>query len=134
MKKLRVNELKALIRKYKIGKVGGRKSELIDRIANSIHWNDIKTNESIPERKKRVFSKKQIEAQEKFANKNRKKIKVFDIPDSDITMEDIRDELKSDIKLVRKERKMIPIKNVKVKPIIKCKRCDVLDELIMLLI
>ena len=66
LKKFRVPELKALIRKYTLGKVSGNKSTLIDRIGSSKKWNEIRNNETIPIRKKKVFSKKQLEAQQRF--------------------------------------------------------------------
>ena len=66
LKKLRVKELKALIRKYNIGRLGGSKTELVDRVRNSNKYNIIKLVEKIPERVKRVFSNKQLEAQSKF--------------------------------------------------------------------
>ena len=135
VKKYKVSELKAIIRKYKIGKVGGRKAELVERIVSSDKWNEIRTNESLPEKKKRVFSKKQIEAQQRFKKKVINRIEE----DSDITMEDIRDEIKDIPKkfnLIKKVKIQKKIDNIKIQPlkIKECIRCEILEELVMLMV
>ncbi len=57
LKKLRVKELKALIRKYNIERLGGSKSELVDRVRNSNKYNVIKFVESVPKRTRKYLVK-----------------------------------------------------------------------------
>ena len=56
LKKFRVKELKDLIKKHKIGKITGKKSDLISRISNSDKWKQIKEIENMPVRAKRKFT------------------------------------------------------------------------------
>ena len=101
LKKFRVNELKALIKKYDLGKVGGNKSTLISRIGSSKKWNEIKENESIPIRKKKVFSKKQLEAQQRFSNSRKKAVKQKEKND-EITTENL--DIQAEQELTKDER------------------------------
>ena len=82
LKRFQVKELKDIMRKYKIKKITGTKPQLLSRIMESESWNQIRVSESIPERKKKVFSEKQIAAQNQFKiNRTTKKITVAPVPD-----------------------------------------------------
>ena len=80
LKKFQVKELKDLMRKYNIAKITGTKPVLLSRIMESTHWNIIRMTEAVPPRKKKVFSARQLAAQDKFkVDRTTKKITTIKI-------------------------------------------------------
>ena len=74
LKKLKVTELKDIMRANGIKGLSKRKALLIESIISSSKWESISRGVSLPERKKKVFSEKQLKAQKDFADRRRKKV------------------------------------------------------------
>ena len=67
LKKLKVNELKEIIKTNKLGNVSGKKKgELIEQIGTHQKFKEIKSNITIPKRTRKPPSKKQIKARQNF--------------------------------------------------------------------
>jgi len=73
LKKFSMKQLKDIMKKNNIKGVSGNKGNLIERISSSPQFNTIKESLSLPDKVKRVFSKAQIEAQERFKQARKKK-------------------------------------------------------------
>jgi endonuclease/exonuclease/phosphatase family metal-dependent hydrolase len=72
LKKFRVNELKKIMKEYKIKGRSGRKGGLIEKIIASSKWDIISKSLTLPVRNKRKFNEKQLAVQKLFASKNKK--------------------------------------------------------------
>ena len=76
LKKFGVKELKQIVKKYKLGKITKKKkTQLIGMIQSADNLKEILSSLTLPIKKKRVFSEKQLAAQKNFANRNYKKVK-----------------------------------------------------------
>ena len=75
LKKFQVKELKDIMRDNNIKGLSGKKVELITRIVACPDCAKILKPLSLPIRKKKVFSEKQIAHQQRFAEQNKKYVK-----------------------------------------------------------
>ena len=73
LKKFKVKELKNIIKKHKLGKVSKkRKAQLVAMIMSAENVKDILSNLTMPLKKNRKFSVKQLAAQQAFKNRRNK--------------------------------------------------------------
>ena len=73
LKKFKVKELKAIIKKHKLGKVSKkRKAQLVAMIMSADNVRDILSTLTIPVKKNRKFSVKQLASQQAFKNRRTK--------------------------------------------------------------
>ena len=84
LKKLKVDELKEIIRKYTLGNVNGKKEELIERIGNHQRFKEIKKNIIIPERIRKSPSESQIKNRQNFQKMVFEKHKKIHLKKEDI--------------------------------------------------
>ena len=87
--KLKVIELKEIIRKYNLGNVNGKKKELIERIGNHPRFKEIKNSIIIPQRVRAAPSEKQIKNRQNFQKMVFGKHKKIHLKKEEITIKEL---------------------------------------------
>ena len=72
LKKLHKDELKDVMRKWNIKGLSGNKDALVNAIRSDTRWKEIRETITIPEREPKKFTKRQLEAQERFRQARKK--------------------------------------------------------------
>ena len=120
LKKLKVKELKDIMRQHKIRGLSGLKNQLLSRILDNPNCDEICQGLSLPERKKKIFSEKQIINQQRFASIHRKVDTIAE--NRDIRVEEIVGVAPSVVKKICPKGKAICDCNDKINKIVLKKR------------
>ena len=134
VKKFNIKELKAIIKKHSLGRIGGRKPELVARIINHQKWLEIKNIESLPVRAKKVFSEKQLAAQQAFKDRVKKNKVIDKVVRKEVEV--VRDEAVKQInkrkpklkKILREPVKQVENLDIKLEPMKKIIKVDMSNE------
>jgi hypothetical protein len=105
LKKLKVDELKEIIRANNLGSVSGKKDELLERIGNHERFNEIKGSITIPQRTRAPPTEKQIAHRKKFQKMVFEKHNKINIKKEGIIIKRMADTPYIKIKEITKKKK-----------------------------
>jgi hypothetical protein len=116
LKKLKVSELKTIIKDNQLGSVAGKKQDLVDRIGNAPNFKTIKSTINIPVRVRAPPSAKQIKVRQNFQKMVFEKHNKIKLKNEGVSIRELESRPDIQIKEITKKRKKKKTKRARKGP------------------